>query len=542
MGIQTNVPVVPIDEAAFSAGGVVFGDAGGVATSNSGSFFWDNVNLASTTNGVRLSATGSTATNVFLGQLAGNFTNTGSQSVGVGFNALQALTTGLDNVAVGWTAMQASTTAYNCVAVGGGALQANTTGFENVAIGWVALAANISGANNVALGNGALHANTTGTTNVAVGIECLFKSIDTTTNCGLGFQALHETLHGDGNAAFGYQALFTTTASFNSAFGAGALYNDTTGNKNAAFGYQAGNGIQDGGSNSAFGYLALFSDVSGTNNSAFGQQALKVTTGSQSCAFGSNTLVADTTGANNSAFGSSALYQVIGGSTNSAFGYLAGGTLTSGSSCLFIGANADASANNLTNAAAIGVGAIVTSSNTMLIGGVTSQAFIFQGGTFGLNNAANANSTIFQITNVTNDGKAIVFDRAGVAGITIAALQNNPTLAFYESNVLKSDIQSFNGAMYISTDTAKDIIFRINNAEAYRVNASGYFAGAAGMRFGMFAATPVVQQTAAGALGYADSGAVVVHSAGTFTGGVGATAYTIGDVVAALKNYGMLVS
>lgn len=45
MGIQTNVPVVPIDEAAFSAGGVVFGDAGGVATSNSGSFFWDNTNI-----------------------------------------------------------------------------------------------------------------------------------------------------------------------------------------------------------------------------------------------------------------------------------------------------------------------------------------------------------------------------------------------------------------------------------------------------------------------------------------------------------------
>lgn len=45
-----------------------------------------------------------------------------------------------------------------------------------------------------------------------------------------------------------------------------------------------------------------------------------------------------------------------------------------------------------------------------------------------------------------------------------------------------------------------------------------------------------------GALGYADSGAVVVHSAGTFTGGVGASAYTIGDIVLAMKNYGLLAS
>lgn len=39
---------------------------------------------------------------------------------------------------------------------------------------------------------------------------------------------------------------------------------------------------------------------------------------------------------------------------------------------------------------------------------------------------------------------------------------------------------------------------------------------------------------------YSDSGATVVHSAGKFTGGIGSTSYTIGDVVQAMKLAGML--
>ncbi len=54
--------------------------------------------------------------------------------------------------------------------------------------------------------------------------------------------------------------------------------------------------------------------------------------------------------------------------------------------------------------------------------------------------------------------------------------------------------------------------------------------------------TLVVQQTASGASGYASVGGSAVSDADTFTGGTGATAYTIGDIIKALKNYGLLVS
>lgn len=64
-----------------------------------------------------------------------------------------------------------------------------------------------------------------------------------------------------------------------------------------------------------------------------------------------------------------------------------------------------------------------------------------------------------------------------------------------------------------------------------------------GTQLGFFGTTAVAKQTAAGIVaGYtANVTANVVYDATTFTGNVGATAYTIGDVIAALKNYGLLV-
>lgn len=67
--------------------------------------------------------------------------------------------------------------------------------------------------------------------------------------------------------------------------------------------------------------------------------------------------------------------------------------------------------------------------------------------------------------------------------------------------------------------------------------------GATTQKLGFWNATPVVQPSTTGTTaGYSDSGATVVHSAGTFTGNSGATAYTIGDIVFNLKQCGILKS
>jgi hypothetical protein len=59
-----------------------------------------------------------------------------------------------------------------------------------------------------------------------------------------------------------------------------------------------------------------------------------------------------------------------------------------------------------------------------------------------------------------------------------------------------------------------------------------------------FGATPVVKQGAAGILsgGYVAGTGTALTLDGRFTGLVGGTAYSVNDIVAALKNYGLLVA
>jgi hypothetical protein len=60
---------------------------------------------------------------------------------------------------------------------------------------------------------------------------------------------------------------------------------------------------------------------------------------------------------------------------------------------------------------------------------------------------------------------------------------------------------------------------------------------------GFFATTPVAQQATTGTTtGFTAATGTAVLSGSTFTGNTGSTAYTIGDIVRALKNYGLMAS
>ena len=241
---------------------------------------------------------------------------------------------------------------------GSNALDRNTTGGGNTAFGFDALYSNTTGDGNTAFGFGALVTNTTGGGNAALGSEALLSNTTGAYNTASGVNALYSNTTGDNNTAGGVNALFrNTTGDNNTASGGHALFSNTTGNNNTA-----------SGSN------ALFSNTTGDNNTASGGNALySNTTGGDNTVSGVNALYSNTAGGGNSASGSGALYNNTTGVENTASGFLSGLMNTAGNYNTFIGAGADANAN-YTNGTALGAGALLFASNSIVLGNTSISA------------------------------------------------------------------------------------------------------------------------------------------------------------------------
>jgi hypothetical protein len=138
----------------------------------------------------------------------------------------------------------------------------------------------------------------------------------------------------------------------NTAVGVGALAAITSGaQENVAVGRDTLKSATTGGANVGIGYNALTALTTSTRNVAVGAASLS----------------ALTTGVQNVSVGASALNGITTTSDNISIGYNSG-QATGLISCLFIGTTADASTNGLTNAIAIGAGALVNASNCMVLG------------------------------------------------------------------------------------------------------------------------------------------------------------------------------
>lgn len=108
--------------------------------------------------------------NVFIGVAAGNFSLTAGANVGLGRDALRALTTGAFNTALGAEALAGTTSSPNNVSIGADSLIANTTGGFNAALGTLALSQNVTGSGNTAIGEESLDSMTSGDDNTALGL------------------------------------------------------------------------------------------------------------------------------------------------------------------------------------------------------------------------------------------------------------------------------------------------------------------------------------------------------------------------------------
>ena len=124
--------------------------------------------------------------NFFAGPLAGNFTMSGTDNVGVGIFALANDTSGSGNTALG-----------------GSALIQNQVGGLNTAVGCVALLANVDGHHNTGLGFAALYSHTTGSYNTAIGANTLYPTTSGSFNIALGYGAGNGLANGDHNIYIG---------------------------------------------------------------------------------------------------------------------------------------------------------------------------------------------------------------------------------------------------------------------------------------------------------------------------------------------------
>ena len=81
----------------------------------------------------------------------------------------------------------------------------------------------------------------------------------------------------------------------------------------------------------------------------------------------------------------------------------------------------------------------------------------------------------------------------------------------------------------------------VGSTDVVTLYSTGIGIGSAVQEIGLFGATPVVQPSTTGTTaGFVTGSGGRVMSGSTFTGNTGSTAYTIGDIVKALKNLGLL--
>jgi len=328
--------------------------------------------------------------NICIGSSAGAAIVSGT-NLAIGYQAMQNFTGGATAIAIGYQAMQNAVTGggANCVAIGNGAMAtsaalaaqciaigtntlpaANSVG--NIAIGNNAGQGVTTGGGNVCIGSGSGPNVGSGVSNVAVGNSTLIgSSVSRVT--AVGQTAAGASGGANDVTALGYQAAQNALAPGGAgmtAVGSGALSTGSNVPNTTAVGFNAGTALNNANGNCTLvGYQAGVTLFNGFNNVAVGNSALGAAATSNSVAIGPFALQTGG-GSNEIAIGVSALQNATGNS-NVAIGYQAGfaGTaIITGDHNTFLGDSAQSNGNGYTNGMALGNAAILTASNTIVLG------------------------------------------------------------------------------------------------------------------------------------------------------------------------------
>ena len=335
--------------------------AGQNATGASNSFFGANAGISNTT-GVDNSFFGAFAgssnttggSNSFFGESAGGNNTTGINNAFFGRDAGVFNTTGANNVVVGFSTGFGNTTGSNITLIGTFA----NVGADNLSnASAIGAGAVVSSSNTVVLGRSADTVQVPGALNVTGTFGANILNATTQYNLG-GFRILSNA--GTDNLFAGIGAGNNTTGNSNSFFGAAAGFTNTTGDSNSFFGVAAGRANTGGGFNSFFGAATGFNNTIGSNNAFFGDSA-----GVRNTRTNNNTFIGSSAGFNNGLDDGT-----NNANSNTFIGSTAGFNNKTGRNNTFIGANAGNpnTATQVNDSVAIGSGATVSTSNTIVLG------------------------------------------------------------------------------------------------------------------------------------------------------------------------------
>jgi hypothetical protein len=249
-----------------------------------------------------------------------------------------------------------------------GAARVLTAGNGSVFVGFGAGTAGAIGGLNTFVGNNAGMNTTNGTRNTFAGAGAGIQNTIGNDNSYFGSGSGLTNQGGDNNSFFGSSAGNLNTADNNSFFGANAGKVTAGGDSNSFFGADSGKANTSGVKNSFFGRNAGLANTTGNFNAFFGSASgQNNTTGIGNSFFGDTSGLLNSTGGNNAFFGKGAGLISTTGSNNVFVGYSTGINNTTGSNNTLLGANAQVNGNP-TFATAIGAGAVVQSSNLIVLG------------------------------------------------------------------------------------------------------------------------------------------------------------------------------
>ncbi len=384
--------------------------------------------------------------------------NSTTQQASSNFNISGTGTIALDALISELTIGKGAGAVTSNTVLGKSALNSNTTGFQNVAVGLSALRKNTTGGFNTAVGYDALYNNETGTGNTSIGASTLVSNTSGGDNIAIGGAALYSNTSGGANIAIGINTLTRNNGDHNTAVGYHALYQSISGYRN-----------------SAFGSRAMFYST-GSDNNAFGEQSLSSNSGNGNNAFGNGSLYGSTTGDLNTAIGHGSLDHNTTGFRNTGLGYGSLNFNTTGNYNTAVGGDADVASANLSNATAIGYGAIVTASNTIQLGNSNVTQINTTGSISTAGSVTGANTTASSIS-----GFSTKFNNQTGTTYTLNSSDNGKIITFSQTCTLTIPSSLFEGfnCMIVQKGTGQISInagsgVTINNRSGYSKTAGQY--------------------------------------------------------------------